>query len=138
MEKHNKKKALSYINEELLMKLMVDGVKKEGLPLDIQPEIKPEGFTSEIPTLHKKNQTKKNTQGDYGAYFLRTHSMNKRGEKTIYIRQEYHERLSRIIQAIGKDQIPMYAYLDNILEHHFKLFEKEITNDFNENFKPIF
>jgi hypothetical protein len=34
--------------------------------------------------------------------------------------------------------IPLYAYLDNILEHHFEMFEKAITDDFNEKFKPIF
>jgi hypothetical protein len=46
--------------------------------------------------------------------------------------------MTRIVQVMGKDKIPLYAYLDNILEHHFELFEKGITNDFNENFKPIF
>ena len=33
MEKDNKKKAIPDINEELMMNLMVDGVKKEGLQL---------------------------------------------------------------------------------------------------------
>ena len=64
--------------------------------------------------------------------------MTKQGDKSIYIRQEYHERLSRIVQVIGKDEIPLYAYLDNILEHHFEMFEKAIIDDFNEKFKPIF
>jgi hypothetical protein len=85
-----------------------------------------------------KNRTKKNLDGSYGEHFLKTHSMTKRGDKSIYIRQEYHERLSRIVQVIGKDAIPLYAYLDNILEHHFEMFEKAITDDFNEKFKPIF
>ena len=39
MEKDNKKKAIPEINEELMMNLMVDGVKKEGLQL---PQEEPE------------------------------------------------------------------------------------------------
>ena len=64
--------------------------------------------------------------------------MTRLGDKSIYIRAEYHDRLSRIIQIIADDQIPLYAYLDNILAHHFEMFEKEITDDFNNKYRPIF
>ena len=37
----------------------------------------------------------------YEHMFLKKKSMDKRGEKSIYVRQEYHERLSRIVQVIG-------------------------------------
>ena len=86
----------------------------------------------------KKVQTENSSTITYGQEFLQATKMQKRGDKSIYIRKEYHERLSRIAQVIGKDKIPLYAYLDNILEHHFELFEKAITDDFNEKFKPIF
>ena len=131
------------------MSLMVDGVKKDGIQLPPEPtaepeketvmeEVKQEETTRNKPQQREKYRTKKNLDGSYGDHFLKTHSMVKRGDKSIYIRQEYHERLSRIVQVIGKDEIPLYAYLDNILEHHFELFEKAITDDFNEKFKPIF
>ena len=100
--------------------------------------IKQEEFSRNKPAQKEKNRTKKILDGSYGDHFLKTHSMTKRGDKSIYIRQEYHERLSRIIQVIGKDEIPLYAYLDNILEHHFEVFEKAIIDDFNEKYKPIF
>ncbi|WP_228446903.1 DUF3408 domain-containing protein [Chryseobacterium sp. 3008163] len=74
----------------------------------------------------------------YAEQFLTHHTMTKRGDKSIYIRPEYHERLSRIIQIIADDQIPLYAYLDNVLAHHFETFEKEITDDFNNKYRPIF
>ena len=145
MEKNNNKKATPDINEELMMNLMVDGVKKDGLQLPPEPaeeqvkeEVQQEELSQSKPTQRERNRTKKNLDGSYGEHFLKTHSMTKRGDKSIYIRQEYHERLSRIVQVIGKDAIPLYAYLDNILEHHFELFEKAITDDFNEKFKPIF
>ncbi|MBE9394104.1 DUF3408 domain-containing protein [Elizabethkingia anophelis] len=149
MEKDNKRKATPDINEELMMNLMVDGVKKEGLQLPPEPneepekeatkdEVKQDDLSHSKPVQKERNRTKKNLDGSYGEHFLKTHSMTKRGDKSIYIRQEYHERLSRIVQVIGKDAIPLYAYLDNILEHHFEIFEKAITDDFNEKFKPIF
>lgn len=64
--------------------------------------------------------------------------MIQRGDKSVYIRQEYHERLTRIIQVIGGDKIPLYDYLDNIIEHHFELFEKAITEEYSEKSKPFF
>lgn len=145
MEKENNRKSQPDINEELMMDLMVDGVKKEGIQFPPEPieetqkiDVKQEESLSIKPVQREKNRTKKSVDGSYGSHFLKTHSMTKRGDKSIYIRQEYHERLSRIVQVIGKDQIPLYAYLDNILEHHFEIFEKAITEDFNEKFKPIF
>ena len=145
MENENKRKTPPDINEELMMDLMVDGVKKEGIQFPPEPieetekvDVKQEELLPIKPAQREKNRTKKSIDGSYGDHFLKTHSMTKRGEKSIYIRQEYHERLSRIVQVIGKDQIPLYAYLDNILEHHFEIFEKAITEDFNEKFKPIF
>ena len=143
MEKDNKRKVTPDINEELMMNLMVDGVKKEGLQLPPEPaqeqeKVKQEELLQNKPVQRERNRTKKSLDGSYGEHFLKTHSMTKRGDKSIYIRQEYHERLFRIVQVIGKDGIPLYAYLDNILEHHFEMFEKTITDDFNENFKPIF
>jgi hypothetical protein len=145
MEKDTKRKSTPDINEELMMNLMVDGIKKEGIQFPSEPaeelekkDIKPEEILQSKPLQKEKNRTKKSPEGNYGDHFLRTHSMTKRGDKSIYIRQEYHQRLSRIVQVIGKDEIPLYAYLDNILEHHFEVFEKAITDDFNEKFKPIF
>ena len=149
MEKNNKPKITPDINEELMMNLMIDGIKKEGLRLPLetteeqekkvtQEEVKKNELPQNKPTQRERNNKKKNIDESYGEHFLKTHSMTKRGDKSIYIRQEYHERLSRIVQVIGKDTIPLYAYLDNILEHHFELFEKAITDDFNEKFKPIF
>lgn len=145
MENDKERKIAPDINEGLMMNLMVDGVKKEGLQLP--PEaieeskkeaIQPDELLPDKPLQREKSKTKKASEGSYGDHFLKTHSMIRRGDKSIYIRQEYHQRLSRIVQVIGKDEIPLYAYLDNILKHHFEIFEKAITDDFNEKFTPLF
>lgn len=148
MEKGNKKRNAPEIDEDYVMDLMAGGVRKERMqqpPVETPKEPAKEEIKDELreqvqakPVQRDRTRAKKNPDSTYGERFLNTHSMEKRGDKSIYIRQEYHERLSRIVQVIGKDKIPLYAYLDNILEHHFEMFEKAITDDFNEKFKPIF
>jgi hypothetical protein len=130
----------------MMMNLMVDGVKKRvysyrlNLPKSRKRSGKRRGAgrTTKQTCTKGKNRTKKNLDGSYGEHLFENPVDDKARDKTVYIRQEYHERLSRIVQVIGKDAIPLYAYLDNILEHHFEMFEKAITDDFNEKFKPIF
>lgn len=119
------------IDEQYLMSIMAGNTKKE-------PQIQELHSEKDNSALKQKVKSKKSVEITYAEQFLRNHTMTKRGDKSIYIRPEYHERLSRIIQIISDDQIPLYAYLDNILTYHFETFEKEITNDFNSKYRPIF
>ncbi|MBT2623733.1 DUF3408 domain-containing protein [Chryseobacterium sp. ISL-6] len=134
MNKDNRTNSNPDVDEEYLMKVMAEGTRDP----DVHEADKDPLFIEEKPRIREKARIKKASGNNYGKQFLVAHSMNRRGDKSIYIRQEYHERLSRIVQVIGEDKIPLYAYLDNILEHHFYLFEKAITDDFNEKFKPLF
>lgn len=137
MENENKK-VNKDIDEQYLMSIMAGNTKKQ-LANESEPEEKNESEgTKEKPASKEKLRNKKTASETYEERFLSGHSMIKRGDKSIYIRSEYHERLSRIVRVIGEDKIPLYAYLDNILEHHFDLFEKAITEDFNSKYKPIF
>lgn len=132
MEKDNKKKANPEINEELMMSLMVDGVKKEGLHL---PKQEPE---DQIKSLSKeRSKGKKTNDQDYETLFFKKPLTNARDGKTVYIRPDFHEKLSRIVQVIGNDKITIYAYLDNLLDYHFQEFGDQITISFNNKYKPI-
>lgn len=132
MDKNDKKSNTPRVDEEYLMQVMAEGTRDPNQPVNN------EKHAENTPLIKDKSRGKKQSDLSYGERFLKSHSMNRRGEKSIYIRQEYHERLSRIVQVIGDDKIPLYAYLDNILGHHFELFEKAITDNFNDKFKPIF
>ncbi|MGV2451698.1 UNVERIFIED_CONTAM: DUF3408 domain-containing protein [Ralstonia mannitolilytica] len=131
MENEKKNSKENGIDEQYLMSIMAGGPKKE---LPIQNADVPK----EKEVQKNKLKNKKSNDITYIEQFLTHHTMTKRGDKSIYIRPEYHERLSRIIQIIAEDQIPLYAYLDNILAYHFEMFEKEITDDFNNKYRPIF
>ena len=77
-------------------------------------------------------------QPSYEHTFLQIGTMQQRGNKSIYVSPEHHERLTRIMQIIGNDKIPLYAYLNNILEHHFSMFEEPINKEFKEKYKGPF
>lgn len=119
------------IDEQYLMSIMAGSPKKEVPVQNADPQ-------KEKAVTKNKLKSQKRNDISYMEQFLTYHTMTKRGDKSIYIRSEYHERLSRIIQIIADDQIPLYAYLDNILAYHFEMFEKEITDDFNNKYRPIF
>lgn len=89
-----------------------------------------------MKNLFKKNTEPKNTE-PYSSKFLVNHFPSGRNGKVVYIRPEYHERLLRIVQLTREEKITLYAYIDNILEHHFKEYGNDITDYFNEHFKPI-
>ena len=77
-------------------------------------------------------------QNTYEQMFLKMAAMQRRGNKSIYVSPEHHERLTRIVQTIGGDKIALFAYLYNILEHHFSMFEGTITKEFKEKYKGLF
>jgi len=144
MEKDSKRTATSDINEELMMNLMVDGVKKNGLQLPPEPAeepqkeaVKPDELPKEKPLIKEKGKAKKTGDADYESIFFKRPDTNARDGKTVYIRPAFHEKLSRIVQVIGEDKITIYAYLDNLLDYHFQEFGEQITKSFNDKYKPI-
>lgn len=138
MEKDNEKKNASEINEELMMNLMVDGVKKEGLKLPPKPLEEPVKEPAPYePKSKRKKRIKKTNRSDYESLFFKKSETNARDGKTVYIRPEFHERLTRIVRVIGEDKLTIYAYLDNLLEYHFQEFGQQIIKSFNEKYKPI-
>lgn len=134
MENENKKKSKPEIDEEFLMNIIADGVKKDGLNIPPEPPQKQE---PEKPVVREKSRTKKNSEADYEKLFFKRAETNARKGKSVYIRPDFHERLSRIVQVIGEDKITIYAYLDNLLEYHFQEFGEDITKSFNDKYKPI-
>ncbi|MBD0724785.1 conjugal transfer protein TraB [Flavobacterium sp. L1I52] len=144
MEKDSKKKNTPEINEELMMNLMVDGIKKEGLqfPSELSEElqkedIKPKELSPRKSEIKEKTRAKKTSEPDYESIFFKRSDTNARDGKTVYIRPDFHEKLSRIVQVIGEDKITIYAYLDNLLNYHFQEFGEQITKSFNDKYKPI-
>lgn len=138
MEKDNNKKNNPEIDEEMMMNLMVDGVRKEGLQMPHKEPVDQIMPLREKPMARERSKIKKEGDQDYESLFLKKSGTNARDGKTVYIRPDFHEKLTRIVQVIGEDKISIYAYLDNLLDYHFQEFGDRIIKSFNDKYKPIF
>jgi hypothetical protein len=135
MQKDDKVKVTPEIDEELMMAIMEDGVKKEGMQIPHEKAKEPEQVKL---VIKERNKVKKINETDYEKIFLKRAETNARNGKSVYIRPDFHEKMSRIVQVIGEDKITIYAYLDNLLEYHFLEFGEQITKSYNDKHKPIF
>ena len=113
--------------------MMADGVQKGGLSLNTDPVENTE--PKQVTKPKAKNKTRRTDV--YEQEFLRNKDGSARAGKVVYVRPEFHERLTRIVQVIGQDKISVFEYMDNLLEHHFREFGDEITQSFNDKYKPI-
>ena len=94
----------------------------------------------DVPKENKPREKARNSSSkkvDYEETFLVNRFPSGRNGKVVYIRPEYHERLLRIVQLTREERTTLYSYIDNILEHHFREYGDDITDYFNEHFKPI-
>lgn len=138
MENEHKKKNKPEIDEDFLMNIIADGVQKDGINVTPEPPKKQEPEKEpEKPVSRERNRSKKASEADYEKLFFKRAETNARYGKSVYIRPDFHERLTRIVQVIGEDKITIYAYLDNLLEYHFQEFGEDIIKSFNDKYKPI-
>lgn len=66
-------------------------------------------------------------QEDYETMFIRTAPSTTRSGKAVYIRKEFHDRIMRIVQNIGFNELSLFSYIDNVLEHHFNTYQDDIS-----------
>jgi len=124
---------------------------KEGK--DIQPALQPEIPSKENTepiassqkagdnpeSLKEESRRRRGKSQDYETLFIRVAGgITAREGKTVYIRKEYHDRILKIVRVIGGNELSLFSYLDNVLEHHFALFQEEITTLYNKKNEGIF
>ena len=91
------------------------------------------------PPRRKEEGRRRRGKGqDYERLFIRNAPSNTRSGKTVYIRKEFHERITRIVQVIGKNELSLYSYLDNVLEQHFATYQEEISELYKKRNSDIF
>ena len=91
-----------------------------------------------IPAVREESRRRKNNKQDYETLFIRDAPITARLGKLVYVRQEYHDRILKIIQVIGQNGISIASYIDNVLQHHFATYQAEITDLYNEHNRSIF
>ena len=91
-----------------------------------------------IQREESRRRKPKSRETDYRSLFLKEAAIPARIGKTVYIRKEYHERIQLILRVIGKDEVSLFSYIDNVLAHHFETYPAEITELYNEHNRSIF
>lgn len=102
---------------------------------EITPE-EPAVVQTEMP--REESRRKRNKIPDYESLFLVNAEIPTRSGKLVSIREKYHERITKIVQVIGKKEVSIFSYIDNVLNHHFETFQDEITELYNKNNESIF
>ena len=114
----------------------------EEKPIEVrkEPELEKEVAPSSQKTISEEPRRRKSKwkEEDYQELFLKEAAISARFGKTTYVRKEYHERIQRIVRVIGKDEVSLFSYIDNVLAHHFASFQDEITELYNKNNESIF
>jgi len=78
------------------------------------------------------------TEKEYFETFFKIPTQKASKGRSVYIRLEFHQKFLKLIAGLEIDRLTMYAYLDNIIEHHFMEFEQLIHKIYQERNKPIF
>jgi dTDP-4-dehydrorhamnose reductase len=58
--------------------------------------------------------------------------------KTAYISKEHHERITKMLHVIGKNEVSLFDFLHNVLEQHFTTYKGEITDLYDKNIEQVF
>lgn len=74
----------------------------------------------------------------YHDLFIKESNLTARLGKSVYIRKDFHDRLLKIVQVIGGNELSLFSYLDNVLAHHFESFQKEIKESYQSKNSDIF
>jgi hypothetical protein len=104
-----------------------------------QAEQSPKEENATLPEPPKEEGKRKRNRQDYEALFIRESNITARLGKTVYIRKEFHDRIQKIVRIIGADEVSLFSYIDNLIAHHFEMFQDDITELYRQrNSNSIF
>ena len=136
--------------DEIDESFIVAAVRKERVtPGIVPPPLAPLPATVPVQTEEpageetpeppgEEGKRKRNTP-EYEALFIRESNITARLGKTVYIRKEFHDRIQKIVRIIGADEVSLFSYIDNLIAHHFEMFQDDITELYRQrNSNSIF
>lgn len=74
---------------------------------------------------------------NYEESFMRESGMTARKGKQVCIRSNYHDRIMKLIQVIGKNEVTIASYIDNVLASHFEDYQEDIAESFGKHIKTF-
>lgn len=58
--------------------------------------------------------------------------------KLVYVTQETHECIQRIVNVIGNNRVNISTYIENVLAYHLDEFKKPIRSLYDKNYHDVF
>jgi len=105
---------------------------------DAAPEETETPAAVQVEAPREEPKRKRSKAPDYEELFIQEAGITARTGKSVYIRKDHHDKIMKIVQVISKNQISLFSYIDNVLNHHFETFQDEITELYNKNNESIF
>ncbi|GAB6122404.1 DUF3408 domain-containing protein [Dysgonomonas termitidis] len=123
-------------DEDLILRSLMKGKRPEieqpAPSEEKQSEIQEQ--TSEEPVQVKEESKKRKAKApDFVSTFLKENRTSSRKGKNINIRQEFHNKIRKILGIIAENDLSYFGYIDNILEHHFNMYEDEVNELLRKN-----
>ena len=100
---------------------------------DIQPEESETPVVIQAETPREEPKRKRSKLPDYESLFLTDAGIPTRSGKLVSIREKYHKRIAKVVQALGKKDVSIFSYIDNVLSHHFDTYQDEINEIYNKD-----
>lgn len=116
-------------NRKLRPSIPIDPEKSDPAQAEI-PEAKNTPISEEPAQEAPREETRrrKSKTQDYKSLFVKEVAGSKsRVNKVVYIRKEHHDRILKVVQIIGKNEVSLFSFLDNLLEHHFSIWQGELN-----------
>ena len=111
--------------------------KKQEQEAESEETVQPVATVQE-ETSREEPKRKRSKSPDYESLFIQEVGITARTGKSVYIRKEHHEKITKIVQVISKNQVSLFSYIDNVLTQHFAAYQDEITELYNKNNESIF
>ena len=70
---------------------------------------------------------------DYKSLFIKQSDETARTGKSVYVRGEFHERIRKIVQTVGGNEVSIFSFIDNIIAHHFETYHDDIVKSYSQN-----
>ncbi|GEM_PF-1788595 len=124
-------------DEDLILGALMKGRRpeqKEKIPEnDSVVELKVDSGNKETIPLKEESRKRRAKAPDFVSTFLKENRTSSRGGKNINIRQEFHNKIRKVLSIIADNDLSYFGYIDNILENHFNIYEEEINELLRKN-----
>lgn len=117
----------------------IEGVTNQEEQVEEQVQLSATETIKELPREEpRKRKSKAQVEADYQSLFIHESSIAARSGKTVYICKEHHERIIKILHVIAKNDVSLFSYIYNVLEHHFTTYQEDITELYDNNIEKVF